>query len=276
MPAVLLRSRSGKISISRLLFIFLFTGIGIAAVTVYAIRRPEITSAMRGRQVVEKYGCFACHGPDGMGGIPDPVSPAGVMPGWEKATAVLYVNHHDDIAEWILYGKVLGEHGELPEGLEPENLEPMPAYEGRIGAGELADVISYFIAVAEYYPDMPDEAYEGSEIARQYGCFGCHGPSGMGGMRNPGSFTGHIPAWDGEDYAKLVLDDEELKEWILEGTNRRLMAHPVARRFLEKQLIKMPAYRAYLTDEQLEKLMIYIKWLRGHEAKDREAENPIA
>lgn len=273
---VSLRSRSGKLSIGSVLLILIFLLIVLSVGTLYAVRRPEITSAMRGKQVAEKYGCFACHGPEGIGGIPDPISPAGTMPSWEKGTVVMYVDNHEEIEEWILYGKTLDHHEGLPEGLGPENIEAMPAYEGKIAAGDLADLVNYFIAVAEYYPEMPDEAYEGSMIARQYGCFGCHGPSGMGGMKNPGSFTGRIPAWDGEDFEKLVLDDEELREWILDGTNSRLMEHPVGRYFLERQLTQMPGYRAYLTEEQLEKLIIYIKWLRGHEAKDKEAENPIA
>ena len=241
----------------------------------YYLRSPEITLAMRGKEVAEELGCFACHGPEGFGGIADPVSPAGRMPGWEKGIAVLYVDNEQEIEEWILHGKPLHDNPS-PIELRPENLEPMPAYEGQVSKKELKQLVAYFKAVAEYFPEIPDQAYEGSVIANDLGCFGCHGPSGMGGIANPRSFTGIIPSWEGEHYEQLVESDDELREWILTGTSSRIMENPIGRFFLESQLIQMPAYREHLTDEELELLIIYIKWLRGHEAEDKQAENPIA
>ncbi|MDQ8202097.1 c-type cytochrome [Pelagicoccus sp. SDUM812003] len=272
----LLRCCGGKLLKSRLLLLLIPGVLAVAVGTLYAIRRPEVTPAIRGKQLAHEMGCFACHGPDGVNGIPDPISPAGRMPGWEKGTAVMYVDNEQEIREWILYGKPHDEQHPPIEGLRAENIEPMPAYEGLVSERELDDLVAYFVAVAEFFPNMPDEAYEGSVVAREFGCFGCHGPSGMGGMPNPKSFTGIIPAWDGEDFKELVKDDDELREWILKGTSSRLMEHPVGRYFLERQVIQMPGYRKQMTDEELEKLIIYIKWLRGHEAKDKEAENPIA
>jgi hypothetical protein len=37
----------------------------------------------------------------------------------------------------------------------------------------------------------------------------------------------------------------------------------------------MPGYRDYLTADELNSLIIYIKWIQGSEAQDKEADNPI-
>ena len=67
----------------------------------------------------------------------------------------------------------------------------------------------------------------GHAIAERLGCFRCHGPGGRGAGRNPGSLKGYIPPWDGRDFAELVLDEAELREWILGGRPQRLQANPL-------------------------------------------------
>ena len=90
-------------------------------------------------------------------------------------------------------------------------------------------------------------------------------PGGRGAGRNPGSFKGYIPPWDGPDYAELVADEAELREWILAGRPRRLQANQLARFFLDRQLIRMPAFRGQITEEQLRALETYIGWMRRKE-----------
>ena len=58
---------------------------------------------------------------------------------------------------------------------------------------------------------------------------------------NPGSLWGHIPGWDGEEYAELVRDEEEFRQWVRHGISDRLREGPAARRILEHQVIGMPA-----------------------------------
>ena len=81
-------------------------------------------------------------------------------------------------------------------------------------------------------------------------------------MPNPGSFKGVIPSWEGDDFLELVRDDEELRGWILDGGIPRLIDHPIARRFIARQVVSMPAYRGVLEDGELEALVAYIRWLR--------------
>lgn len=225
-------------------------------------RQPEVTSAMRGEVIAQRLGCLSCHGSGGLGGTPDPLLDARAIPGWTGGEVQMYARSDQDIREWILYG----EPRHLPATLglnRVKGLIPMPAYADVVTPGELDDLLAYFRAVSGWGPEMPEAAYEGRAIAERLGCFGCHGPSGMGGVGNPDSLTGHIPAWDGREFGELVRDDAELREWILDGRISRLWDDPVARQFLEGQIIEMPAYRDFVSDSDLDTLVGYVRWLRG-------------
>lgn len=246
---------------------FLFTGILVLALCVTGavfanrfLRQPSpLSPALRGEALARSLGCFGCHGPEGRAGIADPGSRGGTVPGWDGPTVSSYVRNEQELREWILDG--------APARLKrpassPPPLIPMPAYRGRITDAELADLVAYFNAVSGGIGDVPEAAYEGGRIAAKLGCFGCHGPSGIGGCPNPGSLKGTIPAWDGDDFKELVRDDAEMREWVLDGHPKRLWENAAARHFLDSQALKMPGYRAHLTEDQTAKLVAYIKWLR--------------
>ncbi len=137
----------------------------------------------------------------------------------------------------------------------------MPAFEGVISDGELQDLVAYYKAVAAF-ETLPPDAREGYRVAASLGCFGCHGPGGRVGSKNPRSFKGYIPPWRGRDFEELVADDDELRQWILEGKIDRFESNPAARHFTGRQLIKMPAYRDVLDDDELESLIAYVHWLQ--------------
>jgi mono/diheme cytochrome c family protein len=232
-----------------------------AGVSWFQRSEPEVTAAIRGREVAENLGCFACHGEGGVGGIADPLAPGRKVPGWEAGVAELYVTSEQDIRDWILHGSpqspAYAKHHDADQ-----LLVPMPAYGSYLTEQELDDLVAYFLAVSGWNPDLPDAVYEGRKTAGELGCFGCHGPAGMGGMSNPGSFKGYIPAWDGEDFGELVRNEEELREWILDGRTERLWNNPAARVFLERQKTPMPAYREHLSRADVNNLVAYILWLR--------------
>jgi mono/diheme cytochrome c family protein len=138
----------------------------------------------------------------------------------------------------------------------------MPAFEDVLSTRELDDLVEYYKAVAAF-ETPPPEARDGYRVASRLGCFGCHGPGGQVGSRNPGSFKGYIPPWQGRDYAELVRNDHELRDWILDGRIERFKSNPLARYFTRRQIIQMPAYREVLRDGELESLVSYIKWLNG-------------
>jgi len=220
----------------------------------------------RGRLVAERAGCYNCHGPGGVQGIPNPGSAGGPVPSWSGGTWMMYAQTPAEVEEWILDG--------IPERLRASlshqtevatRVIPMPAYRGRLSARELADLLAYWKAVSSYPADPPlaPAAARGRDLALATGCFGCHGPDGRGAAPNPGSFAGIIPPWDGPDFGELVRDETELREWILTGTAQRLGQHPIAGRFLSRQIIRMPAYNGHLTPTEVDDLVAYIEALRG-------------
>lgn len=222
---------------------------------------PEETPAQRGLRIAERVGCFACHGPGGTRGQPDPGTPGATVPRWDGGVIDGYVRSDAELREWLELG-LPKRLAALPEETRQRSLVPMPGYAERLTPAELNDVMAYLRAVTGWADELPDAAYEGRAIATRLGCFGCHGPSGMGGVQNPGSYTGQIPAWDGPHFPELVRDDAELRAWILDGRPRRLADDPLARRFLDGQLLQMPAYGPYLSDDELQRLVDYVNWLR--------------
>ena len=244
---------------------WLLSGAALGAVVAYSVPRyfhqREATPALRGEAVARNLGCFACHGPEGRGGVADPGSRNGMIPGWDGPTVATLAVNNAEIREWILDG-IPARLKEVQEAGQRKPLVPMPAYRGLVTESELQDLMVYFSAVSNFDVEMPEPAYEGWKLADRLGCFGCHGPGGTGGSPNPGSFKGHIPAWDGDEFAELVKDDAELMEWILDGYPKRLWENPLARHFLEGQVIGMPAYRAHLSATDQARLLAYFQWLR--------------
>ena len=75
-------------------------------------------------------------------------------------------------------------------------------------------------------PELTPEL-RGYALAEKLGCHGCHGPRGTGGVPNPRAgltqTTGEIPAWDGGTAMMYVKDEDEIREWILDGRPWRLV-----------------------------------------------------
>ncbi len=225
-----------------------------------------VSAVSRGEQVARDMGCFACHGQGGIHGIPNPRSEEESVPSWDGGTVMMYVENEKEIREWILDGvpkRLKQEHAEHHHGdKEDKPLISMPAYRGKISEKELDDLVAYFKAVSWYNTPEESKARKGRSVALKHGCFSCHGPEGRGNISNPGSLKGYIPPWDGPDFPELVKSEDELREWILDGSIGRFRKNPIANQFLENQQIKMPGYRDVLTQEELEHLMTYILSLR--------------
>ncbi len=60
----------------------------------------------------------------------------------------------------------------------------------------------------------------------------------------------------------MARDEGEVREWILDGSPRRLRDHLVAAWFLQRQTLRMPAYRGRVSEQELEALLRYIRALR--------------
>ena len=235
---------------------------GVAlAFLVFRSRRvaaAEASPVVRGAVLAEAMGCFGCHGPGGGRPIANPGSRAGDVPGWPGGTWMMWNRSESDVRAWIVDG--------IPPGRERDEgaLLRMPAYGKRLSTEEIDDLVAFVLAVSQF--GVPDEplAAEGRDLAIRFGCLGCHGPEGRGLVRNPGSLTGYVPAWDGADWSELVRDEAEFRGWVLDGAPPRLSGNPVARRFLDRQAIRMPAYRGRLEDRDVEALYAFARWVRAN------------
>lgn len=229
-------------------------------------RNAEQTPVQRGRQVAERMGCFGCHGPAGAVGIANPGT-GGAVPAWSDGTWMMYNDTEADVRAWILDGQAPG------TAPSPDALIQMPAYKGRLSDAELDDLTTYVLTVMQF-GDPGGKAAEGRDVSQRLGCFGCHGAEGRGLVANPGSLKGYIPAWDGADYAELVESPAELRQWVRNGVSDRFRDNPAARRFVEGQIVQMPAYKDKVGDADLEALQAYIEWVRAHPRDGKIGANP--
>jgi mono/diheme cytochrome c family protein len=236
---------------ARLVAAGLFMVVASASAGVYWWRSANVGAVQRGADLALAQGCLGCHGGRGESPLlPRPFTELGDV---EEQT----------LREWILDGmpRHVRQDPELRESLEAAAIR-MPAWRDRLSNTQVDDLVAYLRALAGAGGPEEPLPRDGHAVAERLGCFRCHGPGGRGADRNPGSLKGYIPPWDGRDFTELVANDAELREWILDGRPQRLQANPLARFFLDRQAIRMPAFRSWITEEELLALEAYIGWLR--------------
>jgi mono/diheme cytochrome c family protein len=228
-------------------------------------RTKNVSRVQRGWRVAERKGCFTCHGPGGLRGMANPGYGFDEVPPFSGGLITMYVESEAEIREWILDG--------LPQRIarDPEQRKhrdraviQMPAWRGLLSQGELEELVAFVKAASDFEKPQDEKADEGRKVADKFGCFNCHGPQGRGSAPNLRAFKGYIPAWDGADFPELAADDGEVREWILDGRPKRLHENAVARWFLSRQPIKMPAYRGHIGDAEVDRIVDYIHWVRQH------------
>jgi hypothetical protein len=139
----------------------------------------------------------------------------------------------------------------------------MPAFRRRLSASEIEDLVA-FVEASAGRPEPEDSlASRGLERVEALGCNGCHGAGGRFARPNPGSFKGYVPSWDGADFPELVRDRGEFDQWVGRGVSRRFENNPMARYFLRRAVIRMPAYEKHLEPGDLDAVWAYVRWMRG-------------
>lgn len=66
---------------------------------------PPEGPVAKGSELSAKFGCESCHGVGGSGGIPNPKSFTGAVPGWVGPDFVELVGSQREFREWVLIGR---------------------------------------------------------------------------------------------------------------------------------------------------------------------------
>jgi mono/diheme cytochrome c family protein len=222
----------------------------------------EVSEAARGRRLAQNLGCFSCHGPEGRGGVPNPGSEGEEVPSFHEGTPMMFVKSEQEIREYILDGAPAAKRSRASyrEEMAAQAIR-MPAFRGWVSDRDLEAMVTYVRAVSGLVSPAREDLARGEDLVHQNGCFACHGEMGSGGVPNPGSLKGYVPGFTGADFAELVRDDRELVEWIREGSIARLREHPIGSFFLKRQRIQMPAYKSFLSEEEIQAVAAYVRWL---------------
>ncbi|MEO0153221.1 MAG: c-type cytochrome, partial [candidate division WOR-3 bacterium] len=118
-------------------FVFLIVFTLIIIFVIYFIKKPTYSAVYRGRLIAFKYGCFNCHGFEGIGGIKNPGYKYDEIPPWQADVQMMYIKDTSEIKEWILYSKPLNRE------INNKGLIKMPRYKGIIKDDELKDLLVY-------------------------------------------------------------------------------------------------------------------------------------
>ena len=131
-----------------------------------------------------------------------------------------------------------------------------------LAVGEAA-WIAYPRARQLIFPSEETAAARGHRVAVSYGCFECHGPGGGGGVKNPGSKEGEVPAFTEQTQMMYVKTTDDLREYILDGAPKRRRDDPDYVAQTKKAGLHMPAYRGFISDAPLDDLVAYLRATSG-------------
>lgn len=70
------------------------------------VRPSSDSDEQKGFDLARRWGCFACHGPGGSGGLPNPRSFTGFIPGWYGADFHDLVRDRREFDGWVQHGSI--------------------------------------------------------------------------------------------------------------------------------------------------------------------------
>ncbi len=242
----------------------LLLAVAALPLTRWALGRRERNPILRGRLLAGREGCVTCHWPWSQREIPNPGSRWGSVPLLAHGNARMYAADRAEIEEFIRHGapRAWLDDPMVIERLDGQQLR-MPAYGEVLSDGEIADLVAFTSAVERVEPPGGETAATGRHAAWKHGCLVCHGVEGSGGLANPGSLGGFVPGFLGGNFEHMVRDEQEFGEWIVDGTSSRLERNPVARFFLRRQRVAMPAYGELVSEEEIQWIWSWVVEMRG-------------
>jgi mono/diheme cytochrome c family protein len=216
------------------------------------IGRPAVGSGSAGAASVDpqvamgahlfvQFGCSACHGLAGRGGV------SRYVPGLKSVGKALTVKQLSSIIN----------HG-LGESANPKR-PYMPVWGPVISKSQVADLVAYIRAglpAVSYarpvaVPRGQGAAVAGAALYVRDGCINCHGPNGLGGVPNPESPDKAIPPLSGQDFRKEFNTDAKIIDVIRSGS---VIGKP--------PIASMPHWGGILTERALRELVAYLKTLK--------------
>ncbi len=106
--------------------------------------RPQDGPAAPGYDLAVEFGCFSCHGVDGTGGVKDPGSFKGYIPGWRGPDWEDLVESDDEIREWIMEGGIRRWSGNrLAMHFTRAQAIQMPAYREALTPAQVDQIVAY-------------------------------------------------------------------------------------------------------------------------------------
>jgi len=240
-------------------------------------KQTEYSPVGRGAKLAETAGCFACHG---RGDAEKRFNLRLKAEAWGTKNNPTFwdedVTKVSEIVEWITKG-VTADEVEKHKRL----FIKMPAYQDRLTPAEIDAITAWILAEGLKYtqgtgptakpvpaldgkPMTPDQLLvSGDRLSRKFGCYQCHGELGQGGGPNPGSFKAYIPGFFGQDFLKLTAhgDRAEILYWIDHGRGQAIesgLLGRLAKSYLDRQTIPMPAYHDQLAAPEKELLADFV------------------
>ncbi|HEU4401501.1 MAG TPA: c-type cytochrome [Candidatus Polarisedimenticolia bacterium] len=114
----------------------------VAAVS--GIDRPKDGPAAQGYDLVQENACFSCHGVDGAGGVRNPGSFKGYIPGWRGSDWGDLVRSDAEIRQWINDGGITRWEGNrLARYFSGRQALRMPAYRKYLSPAQVDQIVAY-------------------------------------------------------------------------------------------------------------------------------------
>jgi mono/diheme cytochrome c family protein len=118
---------------------------------------PEGSPAARGADVASARGCFNCHGTMGMGGVSNPGSLKGYIPGFGGADFDELVRDDDELRHWITHGGIerLSDDPLAHYFIERQRIR-MPTYDQSLPPADVDALVAYVRwLAADQWRDAP-------------------------------------------------------------------------------------------------------------------------
>ncbi len=177
---------------------------------------------------------------------------------------MMFAHDTGQIREWIRDGISKARANSVSwQDERDKGVVDMPAFGQKLSDDQIGQLVQLVAAINGKSAPTDSIPLHGYQRADSLGCFGCHGPGGRYSRTNPGSFKGYIPSWGTADFPDLVHDRQEFEEWVSAGISKRFEGNRLARYFLDRGNLEMPAYRDHLKPGDLDALWAYVAWLRS-------------